>query len=173
MKKQISALAILFCISTNLDGFNRSLFFRTSSFWGEPRLEKPWLSSLDIQLQGGSNHRGSNFKSKKRNILSIYGPENVVALSNASPDKPLILPGDPDKICFQAVADVFEADFTLTQNFCKGFFGQLHVPVILLQLYPSGYLVDGCCKCKPPHRYVPAWQNTLCALQPFLKQFDL
>lgn len=35
--------------------FNRPLFFRTSSFFDEPRFEKPHLTTLDLQLQSGYN----------------------------------------------------------------------------------------------------------------------
>ena len=50
-------VGILFLIIPPLQAFNRSLFFRASSFWDEPRFEKPYLTTFDIQLAGGSGHR--------------------------------------------------------------------------------------------------------------------
>ena len=116
---------------------------------------------------------GINGCHKKTNILSIYGPENVCCLSAASPDNPLILPNNPETICFQAVADVFETDFNLYQNFTHGFFTQFHLPVILLQVFPSGYVENQCCSCKVSKHYKPVWQNTFKPINAFLRDFDL
>ncbi len=156
-----------------LKAFNRSLFYRTSSFWDEPRLEKPYLTTLDTQLLGGSNHRGLNGCHKKTNILSIYGPENVCSLNAASPEHQLILPHNPETICFQGIADVFETDFNLYQNFAHGFFTQFHLPIMLVQIYPSGYLENGCCAHKASKHYKPVWQNSFKPINTFLKNFDL
>ena len=152
-----------------IEAFNRSLFFRSSSFWDEPRFERPWLSTLDIQILGGSNHLGKAGCGKRAPLLGIYGPENVTALSRVTPGHPLLLPGNPQTIRFQSVADVFEADFNLYQNFCNGFFTQFHFPVILLQIYPSGF----CEGSDTSKEYHPAWQATLQTLATFLKPYDL
>lgn len=152
--------------------FNRSLFFRASSFWDEPRFEKPRLTTFDIQLAGGSNHRGLNGCHKKTNILSIYGPEDVCSLSAVCPEHPLVLPYNPKNICFQAVADVFEADFNLYQNFTHGFFTHFHLPVIFIALYPSGYIEDTYCYEKATKKYKPVWQKTFKPIEAFLKNFD-
>ncbi len=154
-------------------GFNRSLFFRASSFWDEPRFEKPFLGTFDIQLLGGSTHMGRNARGKKTNILGIYGPENIEALSSVEPNHPLILPGNPKTICFQAVADVLEADFNLYQNFCRGVFLHFHFPVILLHIFPSGYLQDEFCTAVPCKHYTPAWEIAVRSLNTFLSDFDL
>lgn len=164
---------VLGTLSTAEALFNRSVFFRTSSFWDEPRLVKPYLSTFEIQLLGGSNHKGRRCTGKTTNILSIYGPENVQGLSSANPDHPLILPNTPQTISFQAVADVFEANFNLSQNFCHGFFTHFHLPVVLLQLYPSGYLADSCRSARASKHYKPVWQQTLQPINKFLKPFDL
>ena len=143
-----------------LHGFNRSLFFRTSSFWDEPRLIKPYLTTFEIQPLGGSNHIGRNECRKKTNIAAIYGPENICTLNEAAVlcgqgGHDLVLPHNPSKICFQAIADVFETDFNLYQNFTHGFFAHFHLPVFLVQLFPSGYLEDHCCAGKAPKHYRP------------------
>lgn len=157
----------LFTRST--EAFNRSLFFRSSSFWDEPRFERSWLSTADVQILGGGNHLGKNGCGKRVPLLGIYGPENVTALSAVTPGNPLILPGNPHTIRFQSVADVFEADFNLYQNFCNGFFTQFHFPIILLQIYPSGF----CEGSDTSKKYHPAWQQTLESLARFLKPYDL
>ncbi len=154
-------------------GFNRSFFYRTSAFWDEPRFVKPWLSTQDIQLLGGSNHRGRNGTGKRSNLTSIYGSENIVALNNASPGMPLELPSNPERICFKAVADVFEADFNWYQNFTCGFFTQFHFPMVIIRICPSGFVEDHVCCERPCKHYTPAWELPVNLLNPFLEQFDL
>jgi hypothetical protein len=150
--------------------FNRSLFFRTSSFWDEPRFEKPFLTSFDIQLLGGSNHKGHNSHGTKTNVFSIYGPENIDLLSTLSGKKVVGLPDKPKSILFQGIVDVFEADLNVIQNFNDGFFLHFHLPVLLVRTLPSGYH-------EVEHRryrhYQPAWQMTLSSLTPLLDEFGL
>ncbi len=169
-------LGLVLCLLTCTNptkGFNRSFFYRTSSFWDEPRFVKPWLSTLDIQLLGGSNHRGRDSKGHRVNLTTIYGSENVAALSLASPGLPLVIPGNPQKISFKAVADVFEADFNWYQNFTSGFFAHFHFPMVILRLFPSGFVDDDALCERPCKHYTPAWEHPLDLLCPFLKQFDL
>ena len=124
---------------------------------------------------GGSNHIGRNGCRKKTNILSIYGPENLCALNEAAAESghSLLLPDNPNSICFQAVADVFETDFNLYQNFSRGFFMHFHLPVLLVQIYPSGYLEDACCCRKASKHYKPVWEKTLKPINAFLQNYDL
>ncbi len=169
-------LGLLLCLlsfASPLKSFNRSYFYRTSSFWDEPRFVKPWLSTLDIQFLGGSNHRGRDSKGHRVDLTTIYGPENVAALSAASPGMPLNLPGNPQKISFKAVADVFEGDFNFYQNFTAGFFTQFHIPMVILRIFPSGYVDENSLCDRPCKHYTPAWEHPLDLLCPFLRQFDL
>ena len=174
MNRYILALCALSI--TTAEGFNRSLFFRTSSFWGEPRFVKPWLSTMDIQVLGGSNHRSRNECGDRTNLLTLYGCEDVTALSKASVDefdgKPLELPGNPERITFKAVADVFEADINWYQNFCYGFFAQFHLPVFAIRICPSGFIEPEECE-KPSSKYCPVWQQPIEELNPFLEQFNI
>lgn len=162
---------LIYCCFLPLVAFNRSLFFRTSSFWDEPRLERPSLTTCEIQLQGGSNHRGRNACHEKTNILSIYGPENIRALSHI--DNALVLPHNPKELSFIGVADVFETDINVYQNYCHGFFTHFHLPVILFQLCPSGYHENNCCEHKTSKHYKPAWQKSFKPLAHFLKPYHL
>jgi hypothetical protein len=167
---------LLIACSTNLQAFNRSLFFRTSAFWDEPRFERAWLSTAEAQLIGGSSYQGRDGCGKKTNILGIYGPENVQALSAAA-GIPLDLPGNPRSISFQAVADVFEFDLNLYQNLCRGFFLHFHFPAILIQLSPSGYKETFCrrkeCKTCKPKKFTPHWQSAQETIKSFLKHANL
>lgn len=158
--------------------FNRSLFYRTSAFWDEPRFEKPYLTTLEIQPLGGSNHRGRDGCHLRTNVLGIYGPENIADLRAASKilctvPPFLQLPNNPEAICFQAVADVFEMDINFYQNFNCGFFAHFHLPVVLVQIYPSGYVANCCCQHEASKHYRPVWENSFTPLCQFLKCFNI
>ncbi len=172
MHRYTYVLIGLLSLTGTMESFNRSFFYRTSSFWDEPRFVKSWLSTLDIQLLGGSNHRGRNCDGRRCNLTSLYGSENIMALSEAS-GKPLILPGDPQRIEFKAVADVFEADFNLYQNFTQGFFGHFHFPMVILRVFPSGFVSTNSPNGSPCKHYTPAWEQPVSLLAPFLHEFDL
>lgn len=159
-------------LASSMNGFNRSFFYRTSAFWDEPRFVKPWLSTLDVQLLGGSSHRGRGKNDCPVHLTSLYGPENIAALSQAA-GVPLVLPNDPRCIEFKAVADVFEADFNLYQNFCGGFFAQFHLPMVILRIFPSGFINSGPGCMLPCKHYTPAWDHPLGLLEPFLERYNL
>ncbi len=176
MNKYLLAACLLITAPAN-GLFNRSLFFRTSSFWGESRFVKPWLSTLDVQVLGGSNHRSRDACGDRTNLLTLYGCEDVAALSQASEQlggKPLVLPGDPDFITFKAVADVFEADINWYQNFCYGFFLHFHLPAIAVRICPSGFInAEEYGEEKISRKYSPVWEQPVEELNPFLSQFNL
>ncbi len=165
-------LLILAASILKIQAFNRSLFFRSSSFWDEPRFEKSWLSTLDIQIQGGSHHVGHDGCNIKTNILSIYGPEKVKALRNAAQKKALHLHNNPQSINFKAVADVFQTDINAYQNFTHGLFTQFHLPFIVLRLFPSGYSIPSV-QNNRSKEYNPSWQLSQASLTSFLHDFDI
>ncbi len=102
MQKQTNLIIALLMLHT-LTGmaFDRSFFYRTSSFWDEPRLEFPCLTTASSQLMGGSA-KFTKF----------------------------------DNFCVSGIFDIFEADFNLYQNYHKGFFCHLHLPVVSVQTIP-------------------------------------
>ena len=170
-------ITLCLLMASSAQAFNRSLFFRTSSFWGEPRFVKPWLSTLDIQVLGGSNHRSHDGYGDRTNLFTLYGCEDVSALSKASinefGNRPLTLPRDPDFITFKAIADVFEADINWYQNFSYGFFTQFHLPAFAIRICPSGYIDPACCDEEDVNNYQPVWQQPVEELDTFLKPYNI
>jgi len=83
-----------------------------------------------------------------------------------------MLPGNPTEITFKAVADVFEADFNLYQNFTHGFFTHVHFPMVIVRIFPSGF-VPHAVSTKPCKHYTPAWEQPLGLLAPFLSHYNL
>ena len=152
-----------------IEAFNRSLFFRSSSFWDEPRFDAhgsllliyKFLEAAIIWVKQAAANECLSLASMVQKTLQLF--------LGLLPGTPSSFREDPHTIRFQSVADVFEADFNLYQNFCNGFFTQFHFPVILLQIYPSGF----CEGSDTSKKYHPAWQATLQTLANFLKPYDL
>ena len=123
-------------------------FWRATNFFGEPRYEKPWLSSLDISIGAGSTGSSRDFDNATADLLNLYGPHSFQKLGEGVPHKDpnnaldLILINlalQPSRGCFgRMIYDgkfkVTEANFMLTQNFARGFFAQVQFPVRSMEL---------------------------------------
>src|ERR1700753_1341376 len=72
-----SVVLTLFFISFTLNPIDNVHFYRPNFFWGEPRLECPWLLSANNLIGYGKTHSGFNSQGKKTNFLNIYGPQNI------------------------------------------------------------------------------------------------
>lgn len=125
---------ILFSVS--LKGFDRSFFYRTSSFWGEPRFERTKLTTFEAQVSGGSTRLSKNPNKKTTSIFGLYGPDEFFCLtengSNLTNNQQI------KKFIFTGVFDLFEANFNFYQNFVCGFFVHFHLPVVSMQIFPNG-----------------------------------
>jgi hypothetical protein len=133
-----------------LEGFNRSLFYRVSSFWEEPRFEKKFLSTLDVSLLGGATRCGRDGCGKKTNIFSIYGPAHLACTS-----------GSHTKV--KGTFDVFEVDFNFYQNLCSGLFWHFHLPVVLAHISSCLY------EKKHSHtKDISLWRRMIQTVEPFL-----
>lgn len=158
---------------------DNSHFYRASYFFGEPRFEKPWLTSLDATMAGGSSSHSRSCCKDKTTLLNIYGLHNTHKLGVAVPGKDatnaldillddLAALDERDSFAqlrFDGTFKIKEAQFMLTQNLSHGFFTNMHVPVRRLSIKEPDY-VD-----QSPHDNAtlsssnPTWQN-------FLDNFD-
>ncbi len=163
-------LCAFITLTPQLQCFNRSLFYRTSSFWDEPRFERPWLTSVDVALSGGTRHVGRNQDKQKVNILSIYGPENLTTLASLCNRK---LAPSLQHFSLKAVADFFQADISFYQNFSQGFFTHFHLPIINLDLFPSWHNDESNHVTKPPKKFSSTTGESATYVDPLLAQFGL
>jgi len=123
--KHIYFLLIIFNLFSNIISFNRSYFYRASSFGGEPRFERDWLSTINTQITGGSTNFSKNKCYKRRNLFNLYGPDKI------NLDAPI------NKFYFTGAFDIFEVNLNIYQNFKKNIFIHLHVPAVSAQLFPE------------------------------------
>ena len=138
------SLVIILFLSFSLQAFDRSFFYRASSFWDEPRFEISSLSTLNIQLTGGSTRHSKNGCSETTALFGIYGPEKAVRSIG--------------RFIFTGAFDIFEANFNYYQNLAKGFFIHFHLPVVVAETFPiscnkfkhvgcSNYCLNVSCSC--------------------------
>lgn len=123
-------------------------YWRTTNFFGEPRFEKSWLTSLDISVGAGSTHSSRNFNNETASLLNLHGPHNFQKLAegvpNKNPNNPLDLilinlALEPSRnwfgnMIYNGKFTVVETNIMLTHNFASGFFSQIQFPVRLMKL---------------------------------------
>lgn len=112
--RKISALWGLF-ISLSAHGIDNPHFWRGTNFlteFYEPRLAWPWLTTGQITFGFGSTETGRDEHGHAIPLIGLFDP---------------ILVEDPayDHVRFH----ITEANFSIGQNFERGFFAQFHVPV--------------------------------------------
>lgn len=163
-------------------------FYRANFFWQEPRFEKSWLTTLDMHIAGGSAKHGFNQQGKKVPLLNIYGLQNMQTLGNTPGldpanrlDKILLdLAALPEnglfgKLKFTGKFHTIELILNFYQNFTKGFFLQLYLPIRHLKIDRTQFFVD----CSPedittfPNKNIPEWRNFLSNFDAILSRFGL
>ncbi len=151
---QVIVVFLLICThALKASTFNRSFFYRASSFWGEPRFERNGLTTLDIALSGGSTHKGRNKCGDTTDILSIYSSDVSFTPSH-------------NQVCKRGTFDLFEANFNLYQNLCYGLFWHFHLPVVLARLSPCSNKAHTKISKKP----LPLWRQTAEHFESFLEK---
>jgi len=132
--KNLTKLILLFLFtSTITKSFDRSFFYRASSFWDEPRFEISSLSTFNVQFSGGTTQMSKNGHRKTTSLFGIYGTEKAVPSLG--------------EFIFTGAFDLFEANFNVYQNIAKGFFLHFHLPIVSFELSPVGcnQFKDFCC----------------------------
>ena len=176
---QHSALLALILCAHTLSALDNPHFYRATNFFGEPRLEKAWLTSFDLTVGAGSTREARNKNGSSTCLLDLYGLHNMHKLGEGVPGKDpansadailTMLALQPERDCFgqllfQGKFGIIEGNFWFHQNFSHGFFLQVHVPfrkltveeICSIDLSPN----DDICS----NENTPIWQA-------FLKNFD-
>lgn len=189
-KKLYLILASLFFLSAHwckgMHVFDNPHFFNANNFFGEPRFEKPCLSSLDLVVRRGSTSTARNCKKEKVCLLSVYGPEKLAylkpfLLDNRAPtasemallqlNESAAIPGF-GQLSFSGKFSVFETIFLATQNITHGFFVQLHIPCIKIKVRDICYH-DASCAQDVPEASQQAWSTFLDAFPTLLKEYNI
>jgi len=188
MKKKIVPfyliLFVFFCFE--IYATDNPHFYRAYFFEGEPRFERPWLTTFDASLGWGSTRTGRNAQGNKTNVLKIYGPNdmqflgsNVDTLDPMNPlDQILInLAALPENDGFGKLNScgkfsIVEATFNFYQNLCNGFFFQSYLPARKLRIRKITFQ-DLSPETGIPNINNPDWQAFLTNFNAILQQQDL
>lgn len=149
----------------------------------EPRYDRNCLTSFDVALMGGTTKKGHNGSKHKTDTLNIYGYHNMLRLgegvhgldnTNAA-DAALMglraLPnnGNFGKLQFTGKFKRFAAEFSMTQNFCNGFFGQVIIPIERVEMTNIAFTTVQA----PAGEEVAFWQQFLVNFDAILARFNL
>lgn len=167
-----------------------ALFYRAPRFFGEPRLTRKNLTSLEFDVTSGSTRQSRNCAGEKTCLLNIYGPQNMLVLGagvpNKNPSNPadlalinlaMIPPSDDfAQLLFKGKFHITQFDITATQNLAQGFFLAAHVPYRSLEISCTDYIdlspqSPECSGC--PDVNTPQWQTFLNLFPTILQQYNL
>ncbi len=144
-------IALLFFINMlflKCSAIDNPHFYRATLFWGEPRIDRPWLSTFQTEFAFGHATTSWNDQGKKERLLDIFGFQNMRALGQNVPtldstntlDQILInLAALPSYNTFGLMS--YKGSFRFSeitciayQNLLQGFFFQAHLPIRRLLL---------------------------------------
>lgn len=161
-------------------------FYRANFFWGEPRFEKSWLSTLDINLAGGTTKKARNQQGHITPLLNIYGLQNMQNLGsnvNLDPANPLDtiliqLSQTPQRDNFGRLEylgqfTTFEAIFNAYQNIFCGFFVQAYLPIRTLHIGAINFIDQSPIDDIFPNSTTPIWLEFLQNFDAILARFGL
>ena len=178
----------LILISTLALSYDNAHFYRATFFFGEPQFEKAKLTTFDMIVAGGSAFKGYDCCGKKTCFLDIYGPNNMQFLGKNLPQKceteresERILQDllkIPTRECFGNFSffgefRTWEIYFSIIQNFKKGFFAHIHIPVRKLEIFPIIYCDLSPDDQKEPNSRNPYWRDFIQKFNYVLSNFNL
>lgn len=180
-------LIILSTASSILYSMDNAHFYRATYFFGETRLDCPWLFSFDATIAGGSTSSARNGNGTKVPLLDIYGTQNMHALAkgvaNLDPANPLdltlILLADlPSQeqfgqLSFDGNFEITEGNLLITQNFKHGLFLQMHLPIRKLSIKSIRYSDLSPDDSQCPNKNTPEWQAFLNMFDAILQRYQL
>jgi len=173
------------CTKTTLS-YDNSHFYRARLFYGEPRFEKEFLTSLDVSFAGGSTCKALPGGCNDACLLNICGCHHMQYLGKNVPkdlskETNLILhqleqipsKGNFGILSFSGKFKTWELIVNFQQNFKNGFFANVHVPIRRLEIKNIKYedvscATDETCSLLP----CPQTENANTYWQAFLNMFN-
>lgn len=185
--KRYFLLVLFFILHVLVHAIDNPHFYRANFFWGEPRLEKPWLTSFDIYVSGGSTHHARNSSGDTTSLLNIYGlqnmrvlGENVPGLNPSNPLDAILLnlaqiPAREDfgMLQYSGQFSIIESVINAYQNLCSGFFLQAYLPIRRLKVNHISFVDRSPTDDIMPNNKTPEWVAFLNNFTAIQNQFGL
>ena len=185
---KIYLLITCLALSTTTDSQDMYHYYRASPFFGEPRLEKSWLSTIEFTIFSGSTSTGKNAKTSTVPVFDIYGIHNMRLLGSGVPNKDITNTADlalinlantPANGCYAEFSfpgsfKVLEGALNVTQNFAHGMFAQMYIPFRQFTISPQHFIdlspaiTDG-----PTNINTPEWQEFIAQFNAILSNYNL
>ena len=183
---QLYILAIFISVFQSIYATIDMQFFRAQSFFTEPRLERPWLTSLAIEVTAGSTSTSRAANGEKVPLFDLYGTHRAQTIGLGIPldpnnprEKALIdlaqLPKRDNFATFSLTGRfaVTEALFSLWQNFSHGFFMHIFLPVRKLHIYTPQFNNLSPTDTLFPNNTTPEWRTFLLFFNAILRQYGI
>lgn len=163
-------------------------YYRASPFFGEPRLEKCWLTTLELTAFGGSTTQGKNAKTSTVPVFDMYGVYNMRVLGSGVPNKSptnladlalINLNNTPANGCYAQLSfpgyfKVIEGVINFTQNFNHGIFGQVYIPIRNFNITPDHFIdLSPAAGTGPTNASTPEWLQFLAQFNNILTKYNL
>jgi hypothetical protein len=171
-------------VATALYSYDNAHFYRATNLFFEPRIDRDYLTTIDLFFQTGSTSESWNANHHKVPLFDLYGSNNMHELGVGVPDKDLSNPldmiltqlsltpsrcatsTDSCKRIFEFAAYSIDGNFSIMegiisfmQNWKHGFFFQLHMPVRKLNVRNITFCDISPTDNKCPNINTPIWQT--------------
>lgn len=179
-------LCIITCSPLSLHSYDNAHFYRATRFFSEPRFEKPWLASVDLDFSGGHTSTALNARGKKVNVLDIYGTHNMHQIGVNVPRKnsddtldriitnlaQVPASNNFGVLSYKGQFSILELNTSYTQNFNHGFFMQALMPVRALRI-DRIHVTDLTPETGTYNRSTPEWTLFLGSFDALLSRYSL
>ncbi len=185
MNRSIKRLlyTIVICQSLLLTAYDNVHFYRATNFIYQPRLERDFLTTIDIYALAGSTTKGRNSCGDSVPLFDTWGINNMHELGVGVPNKDLTNPLDmiitqlalipsrcskpvctcsePGQFATYSISGKFsiqEAIINYVQNFKHGFFLEVYAPIRNLKISNTCFCDNSPADSACPNADNPIWQ---------------
>jgi len=174
------------CSHYALHSYNNPHFYQSFHIPDEPRFQKPWLTSIDVDLSGGRTSTGFNAHGLAVPVLDIYGFHNMHqlgsgvalrdphnALDTIITDLSLVPAHEPfGLLSYQGKFSTLELNLTYTQNITHGFFLEANIPIRALCI-DHIHVIDLTPDSGLYNKHTPEWQRFFESFDAILERYGL
>ena len=187
MKRSVIFVYILVAHSSILFTRDVPLFYHASPLFLEPRLERDWLTSIEVDFRGGNAKKGFNGDSKQVSILDMYGTHSMKNLGAGIPGKDsgnildAILTGlelvpNNDQFAQLSIGGkytIIEGSIFFVQNITHGLFFQFFLPIRSIEASQLSYADLSPTQGPGATIHAIEWQRFLAFFDDILARYEL